>query len=197
MKSKTKSKAKKTARKLIMKPARKKPAPKKVDEAAMMAAWQKAMTPAEGHRRLEPFVGSWHAKGTFTMAPGAPPEISDGTSETRWVLGGRFLEQRYQSFLMGMPFEGLGYTGYDNVRGKLVGTWMDTFSTGIMPSLGVGKTKATAFDSVAECLEPSGKKVVFDCKLKVVDNDHHTWEMWCKGPNGKRYRAMLIEYSRK
>ena len=197
MKGKTKSKAKKTARKIVSKPVKKKAGPKKVDEAAMMAQWQKAMTPAEGHSRLKPLVGSWHAKGVFTMGPGAPPETSDGTSEHRWVLGGRFLEQRYQSQLMGMPFEGLGFTGYDNVRGKYVGAWMDTFSTGIMPSVGVGKPKASGFDSVSECLEPSGKKVVFDCKIKMIDNDHHTWEMWSKGPNGKRYRAMLIEYTRK
>jgi len=36
----------------------------------MMAQWQKAMTPAEGHKRLEPIVGSFKAKTTFLMEPG-------------------------------------------------------------------------------------------------------------------------------
>jgi hypothetical protein len=35
---------------------------------------------------------------------------------------------------MGMPFEGLGYTGYDNVKKQYFGTWIDSMSTGIMTS---------------------------------------------------------------
>ena len=85
---------------------------------AMMAAWQKAMTPSKGHRRLEPLAGTFSARTTFTMAPGAPPEVSEARSENRFVLGGRHLEQAYSGSSMGMPFEGLGFTGFDNVLGK-------------------------------------------------------------------------------
>ena len=76
----------------------------KVDHDAMMAAWQKAMTPAAGHQRLDPMVGSWTCRTTFVMAQGAPSQVSEGTSENRWVLGGRYLEQVYKGMSMGMPF---------------------------------------------------------------------------------------------
>jgi hypothetical protein len=172
-------------------------APKTMDQDAMMAAWQKAMTPSDGHRRLEPMVGSWDAKTTFTMAPGAAPSVSEGVSEHRMVLGGRYLEQRYSGSSMGMPFEGIGYTGYDNVQKKFVGTWMDSFGTGLMNSAGVGRPTANAMSFLAECLDPSGKRVKFECKVKIQDRDHHTYEMWTKAPGGRRYRTMLVEYSRK
>jgi hypothetical protein len=106
----------------------------------MMAAWEKVMHPSEGHRRLEPMVGTWKAKTTFTMTPGAPPSVEENTSEHRLVLGGRFLEQRYTGTAMGMPFEGIGYTGYDNVQKKYVGTWMDNFGTGVMQR-GIGRPR--------------------------------------------------------
>lgn len=192
----TKSKPRGTKTTKRARPAAKKVASKAMDEAAMMAAWQKAMLPGEGHRRLEPLVGNWLARTTFQWGPDTPPDVNEGTSEHRWVLGGRFLEQVYRGLSMGMPFEGIGYTGYDNVRRKYVGTWMDSFGTGLMLSDGVGRPSARAMSFVAEAYEPSGKKVVFDCKLRILDDDHHTYEMWTKAPDGRRFRNMLVEYTR-
>lgn len=162
----------------------------------MMAAWQKAMTPSLGHRRLEPLVGSWHARTSFTMALGAPPDVSEGTSEHRWVLGGRYLEQVYKGQSMGMPFEGIGYTGYDNTQGRYLGTWMDSFGTGFMTSVGVGRPKDDAIAFATEAHDPSGRVVRFESKIRIQDHDHHSYEMWTKAPNSRRYRQMLVEYTR-
>lgn len=186
----TKNAAKRTTR------ASKKSARMTMGESAMMAAWQKAMTPSEGHRRLEPMVGSWRAKTTFTMAPGAPAEVSEGTAENRWVLGGRYLEQTYKAAMMGMPFEGIGYTGYDNAQRRYAGTWMDNFGTGFMHSIGKGKPRKDAIDFEATAVEPSGKTRRFLCKIRVRDHDHHVYEMWTNGPGGKPYRTMRVEYTR-
>jgi hypothetical protein len=166
------------------------------DEQAQMEAWQRTMTPGPGHARFEPMVGTWTAKTTMTMGPGAPKMVSEGVSDHRLILGGRYLEQHYRGTAMGMPFEGRGYTAYDNARGRYVGTWMDTFGTGMMHSVGSGKPSAKRMDFEAESHDPSGKRMKFDCALKVRDKDHHTYEMWTKAPGGKRYRCMLIEYTR-
>jgi hypothetical protein len=181
---------KKTARRTVRKAA------PPVDHEAMMAAWQTAMTPSKGHAALEVFAGSWRTKTTFTMAPGAPPDVSEGTSESLWTLGGRYLRQVFKGSSMGMPFEGLGYTAYDNVQKQYLGFWMDTFGTGFMTSVGVGKPKNGVFKSVAEGFEPSGHVVRFDCVVRVKDRNHHTYEMWSKSPSGKKYCSMRIEYSR-
>lgn len=197
-----KAAAKKTVRKAPRKPVGRRPAARKrptksMDPEAMMAAWRKAATPAESHRRLDPLVGTFATKTTFTMDPGAPPHVSEGTSVHRWVLGGRYLEQVYRGSSMGMPFEGLGYTGYDNVQGKYIGTWMDTFGTGLMNSVGIGKPSGEALDFAAVAIDPTGKRVTFTCKVRIQNHDRHTYEMWTKAPNGKTYRTMLVEYTRK
>jgi hypothetical protein len=198
-KAKAKVKAKvqaKSKQKPRAKISKKSAAPKAMSEEAMMAQWQAAMTPAAGHARLEPMAGRWRAKTTFTMAPGGPEQVHDGTSVHRLVLGGRYLEQVYSGTSMGMPFEGIGYTGYDNATKRYVGTWMDTFGTGLMNSVGVGVPTDAKIASVAEAYEPSGKKKVFETLISVSDRDHHTYEMWTKGPNGRKYRVMLVEYER-
>ena len=170
--------------------------PSAMSEEAMMAQWKQAMTPAAGHARLMPMVGTWKAKTTFTMAPGAPEQTHGGTSVHRMVLGGRYLEQIYKGMSMGMPFEGIGYTGYDNVQKRYVGTWMDTMGTGVMNSVGVGLPTDERLDFVAEAIEPSGNKKVFDAIVRIRNHEHHSYEMWTKGPNGKSYRVMLVEYER-
>ncbi len=177
--------------------AKKRSAPKAKDQEAMMAAWQKTMSPGAGHARLEQFVGTWDTKMTFVMEPGAAPETSEGISEHRMVLGGRYLEERFEATSMGMPFEGLGYTGYDNARKQYVGTWMDNFGTGIMSVSGIGKPNDRKMESRTEALDPFGKAMRFDTKLLVQDHDHHTYEMWAKGPNGRKFRTMFVEYTRK
>jgi hypothetical protein len=191
----------KTSAKAKSKPAAKaKPAAKRahqaMDEQAMMAQWQAAMTPSEGHARLMPMVGTWRAKTTFTMAPGAPDQVSAGTSVHRLVLGGRYLEQVYKGSSMGMPFEGIGFTGYDNVQKRYVGTWMDTFGTGVMNSTGTGRPTDEKIEFVCEAIEPSGQKKIFDATVRIRGHEHHSYEMWTKGPNGKPYRVMLVEYER-
>ena len=178
------------------KPAASKSAPAAMDEQAMMQQWQAAMTPSVGHARLMSMVGTWRAKTTFTMAPGAPDQVSDGTSVHRMVLGGRFLEQVYKGMNMGMPFEGIGFTGFDNVQKRYVGSWMDTFSTGIMTSVGTGKPDDEKIEFVCEAIEPSGKTRIFDATVRIKGHDRHSYEMWTKGPNGKPYRVMLVEYER-
>jgi hypothetical protein len=200
---KAKSKAKpKAAPKAAAKPkAKAKPKsaerrPKAMSEQEMMAQWQAAMTPSAGHARLMPMVGTWRATTTFTMAPGAPAQVSTGTSVHRLVLGGRHLEQNYKGTSMGMPFEGMGFTGYDNVQKRYVGTWMDTFGTGVMNSVSVGRPTDERIDFVCEAIEPSGQKKVFDAIIRVRDHAHHSYEMWTKGPDGKSYRVMLVEYER-
>ncbi len=179
------------------KPAAAKKTPAKApSREEMMAQWQAAAAPSAGHARLMPMVGTWRAKTTFTMNPGDAPQTHDGSSVNRLVLGGRYLEQHYKGTSMGMPFEGIGYTGYDNVQKRYVGTWMDTFGTGLMTSAGVGTPTDQTIEFVCEAVEPSGQKKVFDATVRILDREHHTYEMWTKGPDGKKYRVMIIEYER-
>jgi hypothetical protein len=171
-------------------------APPKMDEKAAMEAMQKAATPGEAHKKLEPLVGTFEATVKSYMDPSKPPEESKGTSVNGWVLGNRFIEQKYDGTFMGQPFSGIGYTGYDNVTKRYVGTWMDTMSTGVMISKGTmtGKTMK-ASSSMSDPM--TGKVTNMTTTFTIADDDHHKMEMWGPGPDGKNYKMMEIDYTRK
>src|SRR5262249_5501714 len=82
------------------------------DEKAMMEAMQKAATPGEAHKKLEPLVGTFDTSVRMWMDPSKPPEDSAGTTANSWVLGNRYVEQRYEGTFMGEPFSGIGFIGY-------------------------------------------------------------------------------------
>lgn len=167
-------------------------------DPAMMDAMMKAGIPGDAHKLLDAFAGSWNAKVTFWMLPGADPSTMEGVSENRWVMGGRYLQQNFTGSFMGQPFEGLGYTGYDNVKKQYWGTWMDNMSTGVMMTSGATKDGGKTFMFSGMMADPvTAKDSKVDEKITVVDADHHTMEMWGAGPDGKMFKTMEIAYSRK
>lgn len=171
--------------------------PEAADHQAGMEAMIKAMTPGEAHKVLNGFAGNWDAKVTMWMAPGAEPLTSAGSAEAKWVLGGRYLEQRFQGSMMGQPFEGIAYTGYDNVLKEYWGTWIDSMSTGLMTSRG-RTTDGKTFTFDATMSDPmTGKETKATEKIILHSADHHVFEMWMAGPDGKDFKTMEIAYSRK
>jgi len=168
------------------------------EKQAQMEAMMKAATPGDAHKRLECMVGNWDAKITMWYEPGEPPTVSAGTSESKWMLGGRWVQESVTSNFMGMPFSGLGYTGYDNVKKQYVGSWMDNFSTSMMLSTGNADEGGKSWTFSSSMDDPmSGKSMPVTTKVIVADNDHHTMEMWGPGPDGKPTKLMEIAYSRK
>lgn len=173
-------------------------AQQEMDPKAMMEAFEKAGTPGEPHRKLDVFVGNWDVKIKTWMAPGTPPAESTGTAENRWVLGGRYLEQKFQGSFMDQPFTGIGYTAYDNVKKHYLGTWMDSMSTGIMVTAGVADETGKIMKFTGTMDDPmSGKSIRLEEKIVVLDKDRHLFEMWSPAPDGKMYKSMEILYTRR
>jgi hypothetical protein len=175
-----------------------KAAKQKAEAEAMMQAWIKAATPGDPHKRLAELAGTFEATVRTWETPGAQPNVSKGISENRLVLGGRWLEQRFTSSFMGQPFEGVGYTGYDNIRKQYVGTWMDTMSTGMMLSTGQQASAPNAYAFKGTMDDPlTGKAMPIEEKFVVHGPDRHVMEMFAPAPDGSMYKNMEIEYVRK
>ncbi len=182
-----------------MQEAKKSPAAKPpMDEKTAMEMMQKLATPGEGHKKIDTMAGTWTMKQLMWMKPGEKPAESGGTSEFRWVLGGRFMEQKAEGTFMNMPFSGLGYTGYDNYKKKYVSTWMDNFGTAVLQTTG-------SFDAAGKVLSMSGKMDDFTTgkvvtvreKTTLVSKDEILFEMYGPAPDGKEYRMLEIRYLRK
>jgi hypothetical protein len=174
------------------------PAAAAPSQEEMMKAWMAVATPGDAHKKLEAVVGTFTTKTTATMDPTKPPEVTEGVSENKWVLGGRFVEQRFEGKAMGQPFSGIGYTGYDNYKKKYVGAWMDNLGTMIMTSTGTpdasGK-KITFWSTMDDVVLK--KSVKIKALVTIVDNDHHTYEMWAPDPSGKLSKNLEVQYTRK
>jgi len=179
----------------------KKPAtPPPMDQKAAMDMMMKLATPGEAHKKLDVLVGTWNTKITMWMDPdpSKQPMISEAVSENKWVLGGRFLEQRSEGKFMDMPFSGLGYTGYDNYKKKYLGVWMDNFGTTMMNSTGSFDASGKIMRSTSRMDDfTTGKVVTNRTNLTFVSKDEVKMEMFGPGPDGKEYRMMEIVYTRK
>lgn len=168
------------------------------EHKAMMEAWQKAATPGDRHKQLaSQFEGTWDAKMTMWMDPSAPPAVETGKSVNTTVLGGRQLRMDYSGQFMGQPFQGVGYSGYDNVKRKYVSSWMDNMSTGLFVAEGDYDPASRTYTYRAQMPDPmrGGAMVPIRQVVRVVDNDHHVFEMH-ETRDGKEARTMQIEYTR-
>ena len=185
------------------KPAAKetKPAPKAAaapTEEAMMKAWAAYATPGEPHARLAKLAGSWTTKTKSWMDPAKPPEETTGTCEFRSVLGGRYLEQRFEGTMMGQPFSGIGFTGYDNVKRKYDSFWIDSSGTGMMVMTGAPDPAGKKTVYTGSMLDPLTKKPVAMKAIETkVDDDNVQFDMWAAGPDGKMAKVMEMTYTRK
>jgi len=168
------------------------------DQKAMMEAWMKFATPGPAHKALQPLVGTWNARITSWMAPGTAPITSDGVSEIAWVLGGRYLEQKHEGTFMGQPFSGIGYTAYDNYKKQYLGTWIDNMGTSILSMAGTADAsgKIVSMDGKMDDFV-TGRVLAVRSTLRILDDDHNVYEMFAPGPDGKEFKMMQIDYSRK
>ncbi|WP_428940521.1 DUF1579 domain-containing protein [Fontivita pretiosa] len=167
------------------------------EQAAQMEAWMKLAVPGKEHEGLKPMAGTFDVELSFIPAPGAPAQVSKGTEKNEMVLGGRFLEGRFRGEMMGQPFEGIGYTGYDNLKKKYVSTWMDSMGTMILVQEGTADATGKVITFTSTMPDPvSGKEQTMRSVLTIVSNDRHTFDMYVPGPDGKEYKCMTNVYTR-
>ena len=99
---------------------------------------------------------------------------------------------------MEQPFHGQGLTGYDNLKKKYVGTWIDNMGTGIMRSEGTcdGACKTITFEG--EMMDPMLKKMTkYKYTFEVKSNDEFAMRWWSPSmSDGKMFEMMTITYTR-
>lgn len=174
-----------------------KDAPRHESPDAMHQAWMRASTPNEHHARLMHLVGTWDARTTFWMAPGAPPQLGTGVMVNTSILGGRYVQMAYTSTFMNTPFEGAGVFGYDTVAGEYVGTWMDSMSTQMLVHRGAGSPDARTITMSGSFRDPLGRVIRDRNVMTFIDKDAHTYEMFHTGPDGAERLVGRIEYTRR
>jgi hypothetical protein len=163
----------------------------------MMKKWTEYSTPGDAHKALTPLVGSFTYTMKMWMAPNTTPEQSTGTTESQWILGGRFVESVVKGTSMGQPFEGRGFIGYDNEKKQYDSFWFDNMATGVMVGHGQldGATNVLSQSATMSC-PVEGTKTMRDV-TRIVDANNHVDEMYTNDKDGKEFMTMQIVYTRK
>lgn len=167
----------------------------KMDMQKQMEIYQKIATPGAPHQMLASMAGSWHTRTKVWKEPGKPPMESEGSSEQKMILGGRYLHQEFTGDMMGAPFSGIGVTGYDNNMQRYVSTWMDSMSTGIF--FFEGTAERGTITQYARYDDPVKGPVRWRSVTKIVDDDTHLFEMHVTDKSDKEEKMMEITYTRK
>ncbi|GJL56603.1 MAG: hypothetical protein NPIRA02_37350 [Nitrospirales bacterium] len=163
---------------------------------AMMEKWQAYASPNDNHEVLNPLVGTWSHVVKWWMKPGSVPEVSKGTSETKWLMGGRYLQHTATGMSMGQPFEGMGFTGFDNKKRKYQTIWMDNMGTGIMTGEGTyDPSQKTLTDHGLYTDALMGQRA-YRGVVTIIDDNHHKYEMYSLDQSGQEFRMMEIVYIR-
>ena len=153
--------------------------------------------PGPEHELLKKDAGVWDATVEEFSEPGSPPKVSKGVETNTLICGGLWLISEFKGEMMGQPFQGHGVTGYDPVKKKYTGIWVD----GMSPALGLvegtyDQAKKT-MTSIYESHEPAGNPV----KMKMVTvwkgEDSRAWTASMVGEDGKDMPMLAINYKRR
>ena len=168
-----------------------------MDEDAAMAAMMEAATPGEFHAFLAKKAGRWTIEGRMWMEPGAEPVGTTSIATAEMILGGRYLEEEMSGAMMGMPFEGLGITGYNNATGEVTSVWYDTMGTGTMVLTGTWESPGAPLETTGTYFDPVTRT---EQKVRTVsthvDDDHARFEYFTTLPGGTEHKVMELMYSR-
>ncbi len=167
----------------------------------MMKKWMEVATPGASHKVLEPMAGAWTYTSKWWEAADAKPDESTGKSTMKMILGGRYLQQEYTGKAMGMPFMGMGLTGFNNISGKYETLFIDNMGTAMMHGEG-------SFDAATKILSGSGehacpfsesKMAKYRGEWKIIDKNNMSYTMYGHGMDGKspEFKSMEMIFKRK
>ncbi len=167
------------------------------DMAEMMKKWAEMAAPGPAHKKLDAVVGEWEVESKFWMAgPDAPPTVSKGKSTKRWILGGRFVQEEHKGEMMGNPFEGMGFTGYDKMKQKYVGAWMDTSGSCLSTSEGTAEGDVITLNGVMDEPMTGERNKPVKYILRLAGPGKHILEIHDVAL-GEKSRVGEITYTRK
>ncbi len=163
-----------------------------------MQKWMEYMTPGKEHKMLAAMSGEWNFEHKYwSMDPTAEPTISTGTASCEMILEGRYSQMKVNSSVMGMPFNGISLTGYDNGKKVYFSTWIDNMSTGMLYSEGTydEATKTTVMKG--KMFEPIlGKDIETKEIIKWLD-EKTMQSVTYNIIEGKEIKTMEIKYTKK
>ncbi len=171
--------------------------PMDAEAAAQWEAWEKTNQVTEQHARLATdMVGKWKTVTTFWMAPGGEGMKSEGTSNFAPVLDGRFIMSEFSGNMMGMPFKGIGYFGYNTLTSKFESLWMDSASNLMMMTTGDRGADGAITWSGAYPDPMTGQVKQYKAVSRFPEKGKMVYEMYDTTTDGREFKSLEVVYTR-
>lgn len=166
-------------------------------EEMMQVMMEFASPAAAESEHLAPLIGEFTSTTSYWMAPDAPPAESEGSAHAEWILGGRFVALHFNGDMMGMPFEGMGWIGYDKVREAYVNAWIDNFGAWMMDlAEGQASEDGKTITFVRRSDSPAGPMHLREV-YRFEDENGYVLDMYLINPDGSELHTMRIENTRR
>jgi hypothetical protein len=152
--------------------------------------------PGDAHKMMAKWDGNWTAEVKFYM-PGAPePMVTTLKTVNKMVNNGLVQQSTHNGTMMGMPFNGVSQTGYDNLRKVLWSTWMDNMSSGLVYMEGTWDDATKSMNLKGKMTDPeTGMQMDMREVMKIVDDNTQMMEQYLTH-DGKENKSMDITFKR-
>lgn len=162
-----------------------------------MQKWMAYMTPGAEHQKLAKLNGNWTYTSKMWMDPKAEPQTTQGTATCEMLLDGRYSQMKVNGNIMGMPFNGISLTSFDNGKKIWLTTWIDNMGTGIMYGEGKWDEASKTITFTGKMYDPMvGKDIDYKETMKFIDDNTMGMEMFTV-VDSKDIKNMEITYTRK
>ncbi len=154
--------------------------------------------PSKEHEALKVMEGTWdYVMKSPAMGPDHPAGEYKGTEVCTPVGGFWMVFDIKTPDMGGMPWHGHGSIGYDPVKKKYVGHFINSMSPLSMTGEGTMDAAGRVMTMTWSSHGPDGKPATMREVFEQKDNDHATMTMYGSGPDGKEMVYFSIAYTRK
>ncbi len=157
---------------------------------------QEMPKPGKEHELLRQLAGDWDATAKFWMDPAKDPMESKGVETAKLAHGGFWFTFEYKGDVMGGPFTGQGVPGYDPLKKKYVGTWIDSMVPMLFVSEGEADKDGKVWTMITEVVDHETRKPVKEKWVsEIKDKDTKVMTFWRTGE--KDVKTGEITYKRR
>jgi hypothetical protein len=163
-----------------------------------IAAAEDYTKPTKHHEAMAEDVGVWDADVTMYM-PGSEPAKSKAV-ETNEMMGKMWLMSKFEGEFGGEKFSGASAVGYDPIKKKYTGGWVDTMSPFMMKMEGDYDEDSKTLTMIGEGIDAmTGKPSKHKMVTKYSSKDTKTFTMFHEAEDGddEWQKMMVIEYTRR
>ncbi len=153
----------------------------------------------ENHEWLMQLLGEWDMEGEASMGQDQEPMKSTGSESVRalgelWILG-----EGSGEMPGGGPAKMLITLGYDNTKGKFVGSWVGSMMSGMWVYEGEldSERKVLTLNTQGPSMSGDGSTAAYRDIITLVDKDHRLLESMTQDASGAWYKFMTARYTRR